>query len=63
MLHIRNRYDRGGNIITPNDFGTREPPEGFMDFLVEMYTPIDKSGNCDNVMLLVTNDQDQKRAS
>ncbi len=42
MLMIRNRYDRDGNIITPDDYGKREPPEGFMDFLIEVYIPIAK---------------------
>ena len=40
MLKIRNRYDRNGNIITPEDMGKRPPPEGFMELLIELYTPI-----------------------
>ena len=42
MLKIRNRYDRDGNIITPEDYGERKPPEGFMKLLIEVYIPIVK---------------------
>ena len=60
MLKIRNRYDHSGSIITPDDYGKREAPEGFIDFLVEMYTPIANPEETNNIVLFV--DVDQKKA-